>query len=1175
MANGINRFLAGFLASLLLLFLSLSIALLWLTATEPGLRWLALEIAAHVPGVAVDSTTGTLLDGFTLNGIAYRDASAEARLDSLAVTWEPADLWERRLHFRSIKAQGLRVLATGKSESKEPPAWPELQLPLAIAVDDFELIGAEIRTAAEAEPTHIDRLTTALFLGEAGLRIDRLALAMPQVAADVAGRVEFSGAKTVDLKTGWQLTLPDQPPIQGAGTVSGDPGRLTLRQTLQAPLPAELAVTLDNPLADLTWTARASAPKFSPAKLDPSWKPWPLALSLQGQGTLATASVTGDFTADLPDVGVARGQLKAHYREPGDVVVETLTLVLPRTGTEFVLDGKAANLRDAPEFNIAAHWKNLLWPPEPKAAWRSPEGTLAVSGNLKDIRFDLDGKLRDQRVESTGNIGVERDRTTFRAVRVHGAGVDVAVDGTLGARLDFAWTLKADDLGAWLPGAKGKLSSRGTLQGPQDSPAIDAELTAQNLRYDGNGAAQLTLNLKAGLQPDSPLAFKLSAEDVSAGGQRLDADLAGQGTRAKHRLTGQVNLALSPASLDFTAEGGVIADSWAGQLSQFDFNIPPVGRWDLQRPTTLKLGKAGGALGLACWDSQGAEACLQAKFSAAGDWRLSTELSRLPLARFKANLPEAVAVAGMVQATASFSGQGGRVGEGQLALTVAGARLDYRGDGKNTLSFAPESLALRADVSSRGTGITLDAEQPGFASLHGRAQLAGPLDPDRLKQAALAGGIQVGLANLAILDPFVEDIDHVQGAFNADLQFNGTLASPVLALHAAVPEAGFGVPRLGIQISQVKLEAVTHTDSQVTLQGRAVSGKGEIRLDGTATLSEAAGWPVNLTIKGNRFLAADIPEAKAWVSPDLGIGFEGGTLVLKGQVTVPEASLHLPEQTGTVKPSEDVVMVGAKTPPEKTALPIETHVDVVLGNQVRVQGAGFKGRVDGHVLVDQAPKGPALGTGQIVVRDGKYSIYGVELDINDGRLLFAHSPVDNPGLDISVTRKTDDITAGAKVLGTAQKPSVTLYSDQPMSQTDILAYLVTGKPFGLASQQEGGMLQSAAASLGGSAGVFLAKEVSSRLGLGGFVDISMQSSLHTGGFSQPYLGGATSTASGTQSAALFLGKYLTPRLYVQYGMGLFQTAYVFRVRYELSKHWKIQTETGEYSGGDLLYQWEK
>jgi translocation and assembly module TamB len=1172
----VKRILVYVLTFLLVLFLSLAAVLYWLAATESGLRWLVREIGAPLAGVTVERTGGTLWGGFALHGLAYRDAGTDVRLDELDVRWEPAELRRRVLHFRSIRAEGLHIVSTGEAKA-EPPAWPEWTLPLEVAVDDFRLENGSLRIAAGAEPIRIDRLDAALHLAQKGLRIDRLELAMPEATAGLEGRVGFSGERPVELSTTWTLILPERLGLKGGGSITGNPQRLTVRQTLQAPVPAEVTIVLTDPLDKLAWTAEMKAPKFSPARIDPAWKPWPLTLSLQGQGTEAEALVTGNFSAEIPEAGEAHGRLRMQYREPGDIVVENLNLTLPRTGTELTLDGKVRKLRENPEFAATARWRNLVWPPDPKAAWRSPEGRLAVSGTPRDIRFDAEGKLRDRRVEAGGNIGLEPERMVFRDVRVRGAGADVAVEGVLGNRIDFTWSLKAGDLGLWVPGARGQLNSRGKLQGPRESPAAEAELAARSLRYEGNGVRDLKLNLKAGIQPDSPFAFKLSAEDLSVDGQRLNAELAGQGTRARHKLTGRIKGVVAgdggepkPASLDFAAEGGFRDEAWAGNLARFDFTVPPVGRWDLQRPAALTLGKAGGELGLACWGSAGAEGCLRAKFTGAGDWRLAAQLSRLPLARFRDAVPEDVAVSGVLNATADFSGRESLIEEGRLALNAEDALLEYRAGGKEVLRFRPEPLAIRAFVSGRGAELGLVAEQPGFASIRGDARLEGPLDSSRLKQAPLAGGLQMRLQSLAILDPWIRDIENLQGAFNADLGFAGTAAAPVLQLGAAVPDAGFSVPQLGIRVRNLNLQATSREGNRVALQGRAVSGGGAIRLEGEAALGDAAGGLLNLSLRGDRFLAADIPEARVLVSPDLGISFEAGKLMLKGKVAVPEASVRLPEQAGAVKPSDDVVLVGGEAPPEKAGLAVETRVDVILGDKVQVRGAGFKGRVDGHVLIEQAPKGPVLGTGQIVVHDGKYSLYGVELAISDGRLLFAHSPVDNPGLDISATRRVDSVLAGVKVLGTLRKPNATLYSDPPMSQTDILAYLVTGKPFGLASREEGGLLQGAAASLGGSAGNFLAKEIGSRLGLGGFVDISVQSSLAAQGFSPAYR-----AAPDTQGTALFLGRYLTPRIYVQYGMGLFQNAYVFRLRYELSKHWKIQTETGEYSGGDILYQWEK
>jgi len=52
------------------------------------------------------------------------------------------------------------------------------------------------------------------------------------------------------------------------------------------------------------------------------------------------------------------------------------------------------------------------------------------------------------------------------------------------------------------------------------------------------------------------------------------------------------------------------------------------------------------------------------------------------------------------------------------------------------------------------------------------------------------------------------------------------------------------------------------------------------------------------------------------------------------------------------------------------------------------------------------------------------------------------------------------------------------------------------------------------------------------------------------------------------------GKYLTPDLYISYGRSLFTDAGLLRLRYRLSKHWEIETQSGSESGGDLFYKIE-
>jgi len=56
---------------------------------------------------------------------------------------------------------------------------------------------------------------------------------------------------------------------------------------------------------------------------------------------------------------------------------------------------------------------------------------------------------------------------------------------------------------------------------------------------------------------------------------------------------------------------------------------------------------------------------------------------------------------------------------------------------------------------------------------------------------------------------------------------------------------------------------------------------------------------------------------------------------------------------------------------------------------------------------------------------------------------------------------------------------------------------------------------------------------------------------------------------------LVLGKYLSPGLYVSYGIGLFDGSNVLRMRYELSERLTLETETGIQSGVDLRYTLER
>ena len=61
----------------------------------------------------------------------------------------------------------------------------------------------------------------------------------------------------------------------------------------------------------------------------------------------------------------------------------------------------------------------------------------------------------------------------------------------------------------------------------------------------------------------------------------------------------------------------------------------------------------------------------------------------------------------------------------------------------------------------------------------------------------------------------------------------------------------------------------------------------------------------------------------------------------------------------------------------------------------------------------------------------------------------------------------------------------------------------------------------------------------------------------------------------TNETSLVLGRYLSPRLYVSYGVGLVEAINTVKMRYTIGDHWTIKTEAGTQRSADLVFTIEK
>jgi translocation and assembly module TamB len=336
------------------------------------------------------------------------------------------------------------------------------------------------------------------------------------------------------------------------------------------------------------------------------------------------------------------------------------------------------------------------------------------------------------------------------------------------------------------------------------------------------------------------------------------------------------------------------------------------------------------------------------------------------------------------------------------------------------------------------------------------------------------------------------------------------------------------------------------------LNATATAGGGSLNLNGQLNWQERQINGV-LTMKGDRLLLVNVPEARILASPDLRFTLAERRIDVTGSVTIPEARIVPAETAGAVLVSTDERIVR----PEQEAgdrAPIEVTSDVrlILGNRVDINAYGLSGRITGTVRARSSPRGAAVASGELEIANGRYRAYTRELDVERGRLLFSGGPVTDPGIDLRASRKLPGHTVGVIVRGLLRRPQLTLYSEPPLPQAQIASLLIVGHSLDSLQGDDRDSLDAERASLVAQGSALLAGQLGRHVGLDD-VGVAQDADART---------------------ALVLGKFLSPRLYMSYGISLVDEINTLKLRYTIGDRWVLSTETGRESAIDLEYSIE-
>jgi translocation and assembly module TamB len=795
------------------------------------------------------------------------------------------------------------------------------------------------------------------------------------------------------------------------------------------------------------------------------------------------------------------------------------------------------------------------WPGRLHARLTSQGRLVAGQPRLQLHLQQLGGTLHGLPVAGSGKLDLDRDRYQLSQLEARVGDAELHAQGELQQQWQFAWSLKAADLATLWPGLAGQITATGQLSGARRQPRVVAQVAAQKLHWAGVHMGNVQGHMDVDLGNQAPSHLELQVHDGRyEHWQFQQAELAVNGKPARHE--GQLTVRQDGTVLGLKVEGGYANRAWQGRLDRAQFDTAQAGSWSLQAPATLDIAGDQLTLGKACWRATQGRFCVNGSWRPAGNSELQGDFAAIPSKLLAPLLPDAWqwrdSLNGRLQASVTPQRQvqlAGKLqlGPGHIAYVDTDGepiRLDYA---KGELNLGADDTGSHAELDLRLNDqdrIQARVSLPGYASL----ALPPPDQP-------LAGQLRGRYSDLDLLAVFVPALQAPRGKLTWDLGLGGSVAQPRLSGTGSLAQGAVGLPELGIELSKLQLAFNSEDSNRLHFQGETHSGRGVLSINGDWDLDAEAGWPLHAKLQGKEVEILRRPGLWLVASPDLDVTIRHRLVTLRGSIVLPEARIEtkqLPQPA--ITPSEDVVFVGPVSPPAApaSAWNVDMEVRLIPGERVNFEGFGLSGQVTGELLVRRAADQGYLGTGSLQIVNGQYRAFGIDLDIQQGQLVFANSPLDNPGIDLRAVRVIDEagtkITAGMHVQGRLREATLTLFSEPPMAESDILSYILLGRPAGEAADSDANLLMAATTALGTTQAYLAAKRLAQSLG-----------------FEE-----ATVNRRG-----LVLGKAVSPRLYVSYEIGLLAPSNTLQIRYKLSQRWTVKAESGEGESADLVFTIER
>lgn len=733
-----------------------------------------------------------------------------------------------------------------------------------------------------------------------------------------------------------------------------------------------------------------------------------------------------------------------------------------------------------------------------------------------------------------------------------------------------------DQLSATLAGEVSGGATLSQAKG-QALPTIYIDLIGEDIALPGFALRGGSVRGKLVNLANSPSQLVITAEGVDAGGQSFES------VNASFNVTEQAHVLdfdVANEQIDIGAriKGGFDRDdlSWSGvvgngrmesryaslnqlQPAQLILNLP---KEQNGNSSEFKV-----QLAAHCWQAadQTGKLCFRENLTASpsqGD--VDIALQDLDTSLFSVFLPDDIDWQAKINGNAVVGWQRGRPPTINSTLYSDNGEIGLVQDGGASVTLPYERVSVIALSVPEGIKLRTDIDTGQGASGYAEAVVDPYSDPK-----PISGALVLDELDLAVFKPFFPGMRVLEGNVTMAGGLGGTLGKPQFYGDVAIEGGRIAMLDLPVNLTDVNTEAKIR-GTQATIDGTFNSGSGSGNLTGTVNWQQEL--QAKLSVIGERLVITQPPLLVAEISPDIDIILrpEDRYVDIKGAVSVPSATIRPPEASeDIITQTEDAVvldrrLIGNIDEVLEIATPwsINADIGVDLGDEINFRGFGAVIPLAGAININQNGAGVMRAQGVVQVsRRTSIDAFGQNLELNYGQVRF-DGDVTKPNLSIEAAKTIDGKTVGVRVKGDTENPNITVFNNAGLTEQQAMNALVTGRLDNQSASQisEQGFVSQVTNNLAAAGLSF---------GLSGTRDLTNQLGQAVG------LQSLTVDASGSsEDTNVNVTGYVSPDLYIRYGVGVFNAESSLSVRYQLTRRIYVEATSAAENAADVVYSWQ-